>query len=441
MGRDLTKRYVDEVLEVSGIRKKGAERIREISQMPDQEIRRLLEDIAGRASNHYKKNLPSIVGDLRGLTGQPKAYYFGPWTALRLDVETPDRFIRKSALYYNKIVIIDLTKQLLISRVGWKPIAIKNAISAWLESLYLLWPWIKEGIIEMIPSLDELEGLGDIIDRYAEEDFQDTGGWLPQVLRHEDYQLEGKSWLRCLESFLQERVSSDFIEKIGGLRAMVLYLAANATSREMGHGFFGSWLTGSSPITDLKRDWRLFGYWSSRRAEGIVAHDLGRDQWGSFVRKMKVGRAWLALDAKELGVLSKLPPRKIIEIRDSADYSFRYFREDLGYAVDKIEGLKLDDEKAYREAAEQVWSKVRDDARNVKRDMDTIRRKIELDVDVSFMSLILGLLPFDIAKLATALLGGATVLDIAGEYLTLKGLKKSTGYFLVKLEESGSQMC
>jgi len=203
----------------------------------------------------------------------------------------------------------------------------------------------------------------------------------------------------------------------------------------MGEAFINSLATDCTPATDSRPIWRLFGYWASRRAEYLIAQQLGKDKWEAFTRDLRSGRAWFALEARELADLSKLSPKKIVEIRDSANYSFRYFREDLGYAVDKIEALRLDDEKAYREAAEQVWSKVRDDARKVKTDMDTIRRKIELDVGLSSMSLILGVLPFDIAKLASALIGARTALDIAKEYLELRELKKSTGYFLVKLEQ------
>jgi len=77
MDRDLTKRYVDEVLEVSGVKKKGADRIPEIYQMSDQEIKRLGDCCDAHVMDHYKKNFNSILRDLRGLKERPIAHYFG----------------------------------------------------------------------------------------------------------------------------------------------------------------------------------------------------------------------------------------------------------------------------------------------------------------------------------------------------------------------------
>jgi len=436
MGRVLTKRYVDEVLEVSGVKRMGTERIQEISRASDEEVIGLLNDFAVRTENHYKKNLPSILEDLRALKGQPKAYYLGPGSVAKFNAENSNWFIRKSALYYNKIVVQDPLQELQTVKRELKPAAIKEDLMKELVSLSLLWPWIAEGIIEIIPSFFGIEGLAERIYRYSREDFQDTEGWLPQALKYEDLGLEGESYLREMENFMQKHVLPDPIEKMGGLRAAALRATVEASSHRMGRGFFGGWLTDSSPTTDCRQSWRLFGYWVLLRAEGLIAQELGRDRWESFVRNVKTGRAWLALDARELGVLSKLPPKKIIEIRDSADYSFRSFREDLGYAVDAIQGLKLDDEEAYREAANQAWSKVRDSAREVKKDSNRVKKTIGVEAGVLGMSLILGLLPFDIAKVATALIGTPTALDIAKECLELRELKKSTGYFLVRLEES-----
>lgn len=434
MGRDSTKRYVDEVLEVSGVKKKGTERIREISQMSDQETSHLLDDIARRVKNHYNRNLQSILEDLRGIKGQPRAYYFGRGLPIEPNHATLDWFIRKSALYYNKIVLTDRLTLSCAVTWGLKPAIIKEELLAGLVVHYFLWPWIAEGIIEMTPPIQAIGDLGTSISRYADEDFQDAEGWQVEALRDEDGKLEGEATLRSFANEVQKMCLPDIIEK-SGLRTLALRVAARGSSLQIGEAFFGSWLAGSSPTTDLKKYWRLFGYWLSRRAESLIAQELGRDRWKSFVSEVKAGRAWLALDVRELCVLSKLSPEKIVQIRDSADYSFQSFRKDLGYAVDEIQGLKLDDEEAYREAAKQAWGKVRDSARDVKNDRDTIRNKIGLEAGVLPVAVILGLLPFDIARLASMLIGAPTALDIAKEYLELRKLKKSTGYFLVKLEE------
>jgi hypothetical protein len=118
----------------------------------------------------------------------------------------------------------------------------------------------------------------------------------------------------------------------------------------------------------------------------------------------------------------------------------KYFREDLGDAVDEIEGLKLDDEAEYREAATQVWKKVRDDARKVRGDMDTIKSKIGVRIELTFASLFLAMLPFDIAKVAAALIGTTKAIDVLDKYIDLRAQKKSTGYFLVKLDEAAEAL-
>jgi len=436
MGRDLTKRYVDEVLEVSGVKKKGIERIREISQMPDLEVRRLLDDLDDRGTKHYSKNLRSTLEDLRGLKGQPKAYHFGNYPPIQFDVATPDWFIRKSGLYYSKIVIEDPLERIVKDEKWvWTASATKRDLMARLELLSLLWPWIAEGIVEVIPPPTLIAGPSESIYEYGDEDFQDTEGWQAQTLKFEDMQLEGEALLRQVETFARQSFSQDYMTKTGSLKEFALKIIAMGNSINMGKGFFGSLLTGASPTTNLRQAWRLFGYWVSGRAKDVIAQELGRDRWESFVSGIKAGRAWLAFDAKELGVLSKLPPERIVEIRDSADYSFQSFRDDLGHAVDEIQGLKLDNEADYRQAASQVWSRVRWSAKDVKDDMDTIKKKIGLEAGVLPMSLILGLLPFDMARVVAAAIGTPRALDIAKEYLELRKLKKSIGYFLVKLEE------
>ena len=435
MAPDLTKRYVDEVLELSGVKKKGPERIREIYRMSDRQVELLVDDITNRAAKHYNKNLRSILQYLQEKEKGPKAYYVG-LSPVDLDVGRSDQFIRKCCLYYSKIVTVDRLEELRELAPTYTPQSLKNNVATGLGSLALLWPWIEEGIVEIVPSTGIVGGLQEKVFYYAEEDHRDTGMWRSQVLRDEDLNLEGERLLKSYEDYIRERCSPRFLEKSGGIQAATLGVLAFGLSADMGQGFFNSFVTGSSPTTDRRRDWRLLGCWILRRGEHLLTQELGKERWGSLMEEVKASRAWLTLDAHELGVISNLPPKKIIEIRNSAEYSLRYFREDLGDAIDEIEGLKLEDEKAYHEAANQVWSKVREDARRVRRDLDVIRRKRDLAVDISFLSIILGLLPFPQAKIVAGLIGGVQGFDIISGLLEEQGQRKSTGYFLVKLEES-----
>ena len=439
MSKDLTKRYVDEMLEVSGVTKKGADRIQQLSKMSDTKIRSVIDDILKRAERHYEKNFHSILESLKYVKGQSRVYYFGRFTPVSTSAETSDWFIRKSALYYDRIILNDPIMPFTSLMWDMKPIIYRTAFIEAIKSLSILRPWVAEEIIELLSfSLPRLGGFGQKTAQIVEEDFKDRQ-WHMQALKDEDLHLEGETYLRHEMRFVRESSSSLYIRDMGGLRKAALATATRGSSLIMGNAFFGSLLTGSSPATDLARDWRLFGYWMMRRAEHLVGREFNRDQWESLVRDVKAGRAWFALDALELGVLPRLTPEKIADIRNSDDYSIKYFREDLGDAMSEIEGLRLGDETAYREAAIQVWKKVRDDARKVRRDMDTIRQKIELGVDVLFASLLLGVLPFGTAKLASTLIGTPTVLSIAEKYLDLRRQKGSTGYFLVKLEDSHRQ--
>lgn len=199
-------------------------------------------------------------------------------------------------------------------------------------------------------------------------------------------------------------------------------------------------MTGCIPTTESPEMWKLFQFWVSRRMSSDAHHKTIVD---TFMRDAKAGRAWLALDARELLVLDRLDPSTIIEIRKSGEHSFQSFRTDLGRAVDEIQGLDIEDEVAYREAADQAWHKVRDSAGSVRKDLPGIEKKLKVDGVAmtglaSFtLGLVLGLAP----AVPLAALGpvGSTVVaarDLAKAVIDYRELKKSSGYFLVELEKA-----
>ena len=434
----LTKRYVDEILELSGVRQRGLARILELQRISDKEAANLARDIAQRTFGHYRKNTTSIVKDLRGSEKCLKACYVGWAETNPLGPQGPDPYVRKFALYFDVIVMQDLLELFLRqgTRLGMDRDVAKRHLANSVSWLLTLSPWIEAGVVELVPAALH-PTLSHRVIQYAEEDLK-SADWRIQALKNEDLQLKGRAYLRYLSS----RGPHEWpliVQRKGGPKKAALYTALFGSSCTIGDWFFGSLLTHSSPTTDSKQHWRLLSSWLMRRAEKSVAGLLPSDLWRGFSRHMKAGRAWAQLDARELIVLEELSASKIIDIRDSGQYSFGHFRNDLRNAVDEIQGLKLDDEKVYREAANQAWNKVRESAKHVRMDSEKIRKKVIIDgvATLGLVSLTLGLLPFGYPALTTGIGAFTAAKDLAKQMVEQRELRKSSGYFLVELEKKG----
>jgi hypothetical protein len=272
-----------------------------------------------------------------------------------------------------------------------------------------------------------------IVDRFEEMDGADPD-WQKQVSDLFDP--------REVERAIQTSMTQEAITRLakGDATDAAPRILSRTSSMKIGYGYFGGNLTGCIPTTESPEMWKLFQLWVSRRMSSDRYHKTIVD---AFMRDAKAGRAWLALGARELLALDRLDPSTIIEIRKSSEHSFQSFRNDLGKAVDEIQGLDIEDEVAYREAADQAWHKVRDSAESVRKDLPGIEKKLKVDGVAttglaSFtLGLILGLAPaVPLAALGPVSSAVVAARDLAKAVIDYQELKKSSGYFLVELEKA-----
>jgi hypothetical protein len=370
--------------------------------------------------------LSAELADLRN-EPHPKGFYFGAESPFVVD-RTPDDFVRKSALYYNKLILLDPFYPL---RDGLTPDAAKRDLMRKLWIFWILRPWVSAGLIELLPYPHTVADLEQLVSRFADTDESDAN-WQALALG-----MDRGSMKRIVDEGCSDFEPS-YLEGHGGANKLAIKTIVRGTSIVAGYAFFGSLLTSSCPITDIRPEWEIFGQWVLKRAKENLFEQLGRNRSEEFIRSLKTGRAWFALNARELADLGRLSPEKILEIRNSTEYSFQNFRKDLGHAIDEIEGLKLGDEKSYREAVHHAWEKVRDSAKDVRRDSGRIRKwaLVEGVTITSLVSFTFGLLSFSNLALGPALAIVPAAGTLAKQILEWKELKKSSGYFLLELENA-----
>jgi hypothetical protein len=427
MGAGDTTRYVDDVLELVGVKGKSHERVVRAFSVPDIEVYSMAEQIRDRTRQHHKESWARIREDVLH-EKQPKAFHFySPKTVYFLTTGT-DRFLRRTALYFNKIVIENPLSTLTME--GLTPYGLRSLLRNYVDVLRCVEPWVAERVVELAPNYQQVESIAGLVDQCEETDSADAD-WQKHVT---DLLSPGE-----LEETIQRMTTPEALALLGkgDAKHAVPRIFSRASSMKMAWGYFGSMLTGCIPITDSAENFKLFQFWISRRL--TVGSDVGT-MTESFVRETKAGRAWLALDAKELTVLDKLEPRKILEIRNSSEYSFEAFRSDLGKAVDEIHGIDMEGEAAYREAAYQAWDKVRESADEIRKERPKIERRLAVDgaVTVGGAALSLGLAPIApgyalTSAMATAIGPGR---DFLKSIMDRQATKKSSGYFLLKVEEA-----
>jgi len=442
MAEGLTKRYFEEILEVTGVGNQGADRLDEISSMPESEFGNLVKDLWSRVRGHYEKNTGQVLKWLRKYAEQPKAFPFGRLAPISsIAGEPADWFVKKTALYYGKVVIEDPLEKTLGLRDSYTTEALRMQIVGDLANLAILYPWVETGLVWSLPSVTRWEPLRGTISKFADDDFKDDE-WASSrgALRDEDRRLEGEALIQDYERYIRETTPQRFIDRVGGLGDFALRGMLRGSSLQMASGFFGSALTDSSPTTDLKRPWRLFGLWSSKRAELLVQKGkLGQETWTKMREEAKAGRVWQGLEVKKLEALMKLSPEQIIKVRDDSGLSLKSFREELGEKVEKIEMEKLADEKEMGQLVSQVSEDLNKDARSVEKDLKNIRLKLGVSAALTPLSLSLGLLPFPLARLVGQLVGSASLVETIGYRLDMQRQKERSGYFLVRLGEEAEE--
>jgi hypothetical protein len=426
MAKGDTTRYVDDILELVGVKGRTHEKVVRALSVSDIEVYSIAEQIRDRTRQHHRESWARISENLLQ-EKQPKAFHFySPKTAAFLLAGT-DQFLRRAALYFNKMVIEDPLSTLTTG--GLTSWGLRRLLLTYIDVLRCLEPWVAEGFLELAPNYQQVESMARLVDRFEEMDSADPD-WEKHVCDLFDP--------REIASVVQTSTTRDALTRLGkgdATRAIPQMLS-RASSMKIGYGYFGSNLTGSIPMTESPENWKLFQLWISRRISSDAKHKTIVD---AFIRDTKLGRAWLALDAKELLVLDQLDPSTLIEVRNSSEHSFQTFRSDLGKAVDEIQQLDIEDEMAYREAADHAWQGVRESAESVKKDLPKIERKLKLDglATTALLSLTLGLVPTAPSlALGSAVSAVAAVRDLMKTTIDYGELKKSSGYFLLKLEEA-----
>jgi hypothetical protein len=426
MGSGDTTRYVDDVLELVGVKGKSHERLARAFSVPDIEVYSMAEQIRDRTRQHHRESWARVRGDVLE-EKQPKAFHFySPKTVYFLTAGT-DRFLRRAALYFNKIVIENPLSTLTME--GLTPYGLRSLLRNCVDVLRCVEPWVAEGVVELAPNYQQVESIAGLVDRCEEIDSADLD-WQKRVT---DLLSPGE-----LEQTIQRMATPEALSLLGkgNAKDAVPRIFSRASSMKIAWGYFGSMLTGCIPITDSAENFKLFQFWISQRLSSDMS---GKGADDAFMREAKAGRAWLALDARELLVLDTLDPSKIIEIRKSSEHSFQSFRNDLGRAVDEITGLNIEDEVAYREAAERAWQRVRESANSVKKDLPKIERKLKIDglATAVVFSLTLGLAPVvPLAALTSGMTAVAPLRDLAKTMIDYQEIKKCSGYFLLNLEEA-----
>jgi len=422
MGTDATKRYVSDVLELMGLKGNRKKELR-VSEI---EVRAIGEELEGRARDHHSKNWESLAQNLVE-EKQPKGILTeSPWTFVSA---TMPEFLTRAAFYYNKLVVDDPLDYSLPQTAT--SIGSRNLIAKKLNVLCSLEPWIAEGFVELAPYYHHFTSVSKAVQHWADADKEDSE-WQKQA-----FSLASADFLEYIKASINQE-GVDMLGK-GDAALTARAVLSGGASKEIAQAYLLGSATDTLPITDSQKMWRLLQLWISRR---LAAESAGGRVTDAFVRELKAGRAWLALDAKELVVLDKLEPAKILEIRNSSEYSFQDFRNDLGKAVEEIRGTGMEDEAAYREAAYQAWGKVRESADEIRKERPKLERRLAVDgvATVSGAALSLGLAPVApgyalTTAMATAVGPGR---DFVKSILDRQATKKSSGYFLLKLEEAES---
>lgn len=448
MSKDLTRRYVEEIFDVTGLARRGMKRLDDIRNMSENEFNAFIEDIEAHFFGYYQRNLEKISGALRRYRRQSKAFYYGSAVPLVTprsiqggrSIAPFGSFLRKAALYHDKIIVEDPFLGSLFYMDSYTTEGLKNNIVLEMAGLLTLQPWLEAGLVQPVPSLTIMdESFRDRISGFADEDYDDEE-WASSkgALKNEDIGLDGEDLIRTLEGLIKAAIDRSILDESGGVRAVALKALLSGTSLTVGKGFFGAALTGSLPTTDMSCMWRLFGLWASKRAKLLVERgELRREVWEWMKSGVKANRAWHQLRVEKLGALMKLSPNEIIKIRESSKYSLASFRRTLVRAVEEIEMAKLGDEEEIQDVASQAWRNVQEEADAVQRDLKYLKTKTGLAAGFTPLVFALGLLPFPIPLLASSLLAGGSLAGIATRYLLeRKRHEERSGYFLLKLREA-----
>lgn len=438
MRESLTLKIVDEVLDVAGFRKSKdiQKRIDNIWGMPSNQLYELVDDLSDRINTYYKMNLALLCREMMKKEGM-KAYHYGSPTPMSYKQDFPvDWFLRKASLYYDKIVLEDPIAETISQRKGLEDVSTRGYLATYLSYFASHKPWMEGGVVEIIPSPMHIQGMGDVIDGISAEDCEEEMRNLNSpYFDYGEFDMNCETVIRESEKYIDYHLK-ERIEGPGELRRRALRAIVKSASWVMSGAVFGSLLMDSHPTTETKRDWEILHYWITKRAEELVGNKiLSRERWKEMLSQAEAGMPWLHSEIKGLGFIREMPVNKALEIRNSREFSFRTFREELGGALDSLQASKEGDREKFSDVIEHELVEVRKVAEDVKADLENLKARSRVEDITSGLSMTLSFMPLSFSDLAQTLLVDRGELGLQEGFLEKKKAEMLSAYWLVKLVE------
>jgi len=377
-------------------------------------LRRIMEDF-------HSRRLDFLVEQLRESAG-PKAYCYHspPWLGAM------EPFLKKSALYHEKVVVRD-TLFSLVPPEGQlgdysQEFPFSRMLTDALEYTIELEPWVQAGFVEIMIPPSYWSATQASIDEICEEDARDEH-WRNAALIDEDDEISGEDVIRKWIKTIRMMWSEPEIKRRGGERAFAESVTFNLPSRCCGEAALAASSLGLAPVSESKHAHKLLGLWLQKRNQ-----KLGRD--------VKASQGIVDLSLDEVGFIQDLPPRKILEIRDSEDTSFKNFRREWAKTCSEIESMPW--EARFASEARAMWDdRLSTSIREVKQDISYLRKKLGVAAGMVSLSIVSTVISPSIPSVAgsilssvPALIGIPSLLDYLEK---MKEIKRRSIYFLYRL--------
>lgn len=369
----------------------------------------------------YNKSLDSMATQLRESAG-PKAYCYHhpPWPGAL------DPFLKKSALYHEKVVMPDILFSIVPpeGELGdySQRYPFERMFTDTLGWTTELEPWVEDGFLEIMIPPRYWNTIQPSIDKIAEEDAHDEQ-WRNAALVDEDDDTAGndviKKWVRTIRMMWSE----PHIERRGGEKVFAESVAFRNPSRCCAEAILAGSPMGLAPVTESKQAHRLLGLWLQRRGQKLC-------------RGMAASQAIVDLSLEDVGFLQNLPPERILEIRNSEEFSFRSFRREWNSVCSEIESMPWD--TRFVSEARTLWNdRMSTGVHAIRQDIHQLRMKLGAGIGLVALSIVSSVaqthipsLALEILKSVPALIGGASVLDYLDK---MKETKRNSTYFLYRL--------
>jgi hypothetical protein len=368
----------------------------------------------------HERHLESMVARLRDSAG-PKAYCYSspPWLG------TLDPFLKKSALYHERIVVPDILFELIppesLSDYN-QSYPFKLMLTDSLRLTTELKPWIDGGFIEVMILPRYWSSIQPSIDKIGDGDAGDEE-WRNGALIDEDNDTTGEAVIKKWIEDIRTMWSDSLIERRGGVRAFAESVAFRNPSKYCAEAILAGSPLGLAPVTESQQAHRLLGLWLRRRSLELY-------------RAAKTSQALVDLSLEEVGFLQNIPAEKILEIRDSEEFSFKSFRKEWNSVCNEIESMPWD--SRFASEARTLWNdRISSSVHAIRQDIHQLRMKLGAGIGLVALSIVSSVaqtsipaLALEIMRSVPALAGSASVLDYLDK---VKETKRNSAYFLYRL--------